>query len=255
MEQNATQQAVSQVSRRILVVSRSTNDAVIAQALRYLADHFTDPSLSIQRLRAVLSARPKDFARRFRDAVGLNPFMYVLAKRVELASLLLQESDLPVADVAHASGFKSPAALSQIFRQHRGCSPTQFRRSVPALGSARRVDQIGALSTLPDDLLGAACARCRRPFPPLPALVVYREASPLCVLCAEHLNVSPQLVQAHVDAGGPEMTLLGVPSMGPPTGVRLHPRVQDYVLTALVECMGVLAPIPLDVWYATRRIA
>ncbi|QJE71942.1 helix-turn-helix transcriptional regulator [Aerophototrophica crusticola] len=86
-----------------------------------------DEDLSLERLAEVAGLSPSHFARRFKGATGKAPHGYVLAKRVEAARRLLAEGDLPLAQVAAATGFSSQAHLTGVFGRAVGMTPGQYR--------------------------------------------------------------------------------------------------------------------------------
>jgi AraC family transcriptional regulator len=71
-----------------------------------------------------------DFARLFKEATGLPPHQYVIARRVERARQLLQGSaDLSLAEVAAHAGFSDQSQFARHFKRLVGVTPGQFRTS------------------------------------------------------------------------------------------------------------------------------
>lgn len=66
--------------------------------------------------------------RLFRDQIGESPMRYVTRMRLTRAATLLSDSDLTVAEIAHAVGFLDPYHFSRRFKQHTGQSPAHYRR-------------------------------------------------------------------------------------------------------------------------------
>ena len=60
-----------------------------------------------------MSART--FARRFRAETGTTPLQWLIDQRVAEAQRLLEETELPVEEVASRAGFGTAAALRQHF--------------------------------------------------------------------------------------------------------------------------------------------
>ena len=89
-----------------------------------------------RRWRATPAVSPRTFARRFREETGTTPLQWLLAQRVLEARRLLEESDLPVEDVAWRSGFGTAASLRDHFRRATETTPTAYRRSFRPLGSS-----------------------------------------------------------------------------------------------------------------------
>ena len=64
----------------------------------------------------------------FDTHLGMSPKQYQLCQRLLFAKQLLQDCNLPVTAVAHASGFNSARALQLQFRKRLDLSPLQLRR-------------------------------------------------------------------------------------------------------------------------------
>lgn len=72
----------------------------------------------------------RTFQRRFAAATGLPPGEWIVAERLRLARELLERPGrVSLAEVAEASGFRSPAGLRHHFRTRLGTSPAAYRRS------------------------------------------------------------------------------------------------------------------------------
>ena len=65
---------------------------------------------------------------KFKEAFGKSPVQVLTNFRIQHAKLLLQTSDLPVAEVGYASGYADPKYFSRIFHQQTGCAPGTFRK-------------------------------------------------------------------------------------------------------------------------------
>jgi transcriptional regulator GlxA family with amidase domain len=103
---------------------------------RWAAERLAEP-LDVAAMARHAAVSPRTFARRFREETGTTPLRWLLARRVLEARRLLEESDLPVEDVAWRSGFGTAASLREHFRRATATTPTGYRRSfrpVPADG-------------------------------------------------------------------------------------------------------------------------
>lgn len=72
---------------------------------------------------------PRTFARRFRAETGTTPLRWLLSQRVLEARRLLEDSDLPVEEIAWRSGFGTAASLREHFRRATATTPTAYRRA------------------------------------------------------------------------------------------------------------------------------
>src|SRR6266849_4737804 len=71
---------------------------------------------------------PYHFHRAFRGAFGISPHEYVTRLRIDRAAHLLQTArDLSVMKVAEKVGFESATSFANLFRRHKGLSPSALR--------------------------------------------------------------------------------------------------------------------------------
>lgn len=112
----------------------------------------------VRRLARVSGTSEAHFARSFKKAFGLPPHRYLLTRRIERATALLRETDLPITDIAFQTGWSSLGTFGRTFRDITGESPGDLRTraqaerdglaSVPAcvLRAAHRPDLTIAVS-------------------------------------------------------------------------------------------------------------
>lgn len=81
----------------------------------------------ITRLARVSGVSHAHFARSFKDAFGLPPHRYLLTRRIERATALLRDTDLPITDIAFQTGWNSLGTFGRTFRDITGESPSSLR--------------------------------------------------------------------------------------------------------------------------------
>jgi transcriptional regulator GlxA family with amidase domain len=81
----------------------------------------------VRRLARVSGVSAAHFARSFKEAFGVPPHRYLLTRRLEKATALLRETDLPVTDIAFQTGWQSLGTFGRTFRDVTGESPGDFR--------------------------------------------------------------------------------------------------------------------------------
>jgi len=95
---------------------------------RWACDRLEQP-LEVVTLARHAGVSPRTFARRFREETGTTPLQWLLARRVLEARRLLEETDIPVEEVAGRTGFGTAASLREHFRRATATTPTAYRRS------------------------------------------------------------------------------------------------------------------------------
>lgn len=81
----------------------------------------------VARLAKVSGVSEAHFARSFKEAFGVPPHRYVLTRRIERATALLRETDLPITEIAFQTGWKSLGTFGRTFRDITGESPGDCR--------------------------------------------------------------------------------------------------------------------------------
>ena len=117
-----------------VVVRQSTdtlaiNDHDLARAIAFIRVH---AAMSIQVsdvLRAVSVSRSW-LERRFQESLGRSPAEEIRRVHLERAKQLLADTDMPVPQIAAASGFGSREYLAYAFKRAAGLTPREFRRRV-----------------------------------------------------------------------------------------------------------------------------
>lgn len=81
----------------------------------------------IRRLAQVSAVSVAHFAREYKRAFGLPPHRYLLTRRIERATALLRDTDLPITEIAFQTGWSSVGTFGRVFRDITGESPGEFR--------------------------------------------------------------------------------------------------------------------------------
>ena len=98
--------------------------------LRRVLSHIEDnlhQGLSLQDIAAVAELSVSHCKAVFREAVGLPLHQYVIERRAQRAKSLLEEGDLPIAEVALRTGFAHQSHLAHHLRRLFGATPKSLR--------------------------------------------------------------------------------------------------------------------------------
>jgi len=96
----------------------------------------------VRRLAQVSGSSEAHFARSFRQAFGVPPHRYLLSRRIERATALLRETDLPITEIAFQTGWNSLGTFGRTFRDVTGENPAAIRaREQAAPGDRERVPE------------------------------------------------------------------------------------------------------------------
>ena len=98
----------------------------VEQAREILHARFTE-NLTISEIASMVSIHPAHLSRTFRRVFGYTVGEYLRKLRVEFACRKLTASDLPLVEIAHASGFYDQGHFSRTFKRLTRMSPARFR--------------------------------------------------------------------------------------------------------------------------------
>ncbi len=107
---------------------RDTADPVLQAMYQRMLNRLDRP-LEVSEIAKQLGLSTKVLRARCRKALGLTPSQYYLALRLAEARDLLAATQMPVTEIAMATGFGSHAGFSRTFRHRYGTSPRQFRKA------------------------------------------------------------------------------------------------------------------------------
>ena len=96
------------------------------RALDYLNRNYMD-DMSLDSLAAYAGFSRYTLSRMFRQHTGETFTRHLSRRRVDMATELLAGTRLPVTQVALQCGFNSIATFNRVFREVKGCTPTQYR--------------------------------------------------------------------------------------------------------------------------------
>jgi LacI family transcriptional regulator len=102
------------------------DDRVVARALRFIWDH-SHHAMTVVDVADATGMTRRSLERRFRSVLDQSINEKILESRVERAKRILEETDDPIKSVALAAGFSSCDRMGQVFGQHLGMTPTQYR--------------------------------------------------------------------------------------------------------------------------------
>ena len=109
-------------------LATQASEALDRQALNDIAGG--DAAPSVAQLAQRLGVSDRHLRRIFQSEHGVTPLQYVQTRRLLLAKQLLTDTQLPVAQVALASGFKSLRRFNAAFADNYRMSPSRLRGEV-----------------------------------------------------------------------------------------------------------------------------
>ncbi|MCI3151156.1 DNA-3-methyladenine glycosylase 2 family protein [Streptomyces sp. GB4-14] len=108
---------------------------LVARAMRLIADGVVDRE-GVTGLAARLGYSTRQIERQLLAELGAGPLALARAQRARTARLLVETTDLPMADVAFAAGFSSVRAFNDTVREVFALSPSELRTRAPEHAAA-----------------------------------------------------------------------------------------------------------------------
>jgi AraC family transcriptional regulator of adaptative response / DNA-3-methyladenine glycosylase II len=109
--------------------------AVVRKALRLIDEGILDRG-SVDDLANKLGLGSRHLRRLFLQHVGASPISFAQTRRLQFAKRLLDETNLPITQIALASGFCSLRRFNSVFLQTYGRSPRDLRKHVNGVRDA-----------------------------------------------------------------------------------------------------------------------
>ena len=105
---------------------QAKSDRRIRELQHWALDHL-DEDLRVERLAERTAMSPRNFARVFREEVGVPPARFVEELRLEAARRSLEETDETMERIASSCGLGTATSLRRAFSRELGVSPQDYR--------------------------------------------------------------------------------------------------------------------------------
>ncbi|MDE6128055.1 MAG: AraC family transcriptional regulator [Lachnospiraceae bacterium] len=100
---------------------------LIQQAICYMEEHICE-NISYTEVAKSVHMSSYNFHRTFSFIVGMTANEYIRKRRLTLAAMELQTTNISVIDVAYKYGYESPESFSKAFSQFHGATPRQAKQ-------------------------------------------------------------------------------------------------------------------------------
>jgi len=91
---------------------------------------------SVNDLAKVAGMSRTAFSNRFNELIGNSPLSYLMDWRMQIARQMLIDTEFPIIDIAHKTGYQSEAAFGRVFKRHFDIPPAGYRRSYLSTGTS-----------------------------------------------------------------------------------------------------------------------
>lgn len=92
----------------------------------YINEHCTE-DVTVDELADIAGFSKFHFARLFKQFTNVSYYDYLTGKRIEHAETLLITPDISITEVAMQSGFNSLSTFNRVFKNIKGCTPSEYK--------------------------------------------------------------------------------------------------------------------------------
>lgn len=106
--------------------------------LAFIQENYAQ-KLTLEDIADAAAVSTRECLRCFRSVINRSPVEYLLDYRLQMAVRFLENTDLPVTDIAMRTGFGGSSYFSKMFRRSYSKTPAQHRKEYRSLQTSREV--------------------------------------------------------------------------------------------------------------------
>lgn len=108
----------------------SENEKFLKKVMVYLEENLTNPQLSVEDLSRHIGMSRSSLYSKLLEVTGQTPVEYIRSVKLDKAAILLENSDLNIAQVAYSVGFSTPNYFAKSFKAKFNMLPSEFVQSL-----------------------------------------------------------------------------------------------------------------------------
>lgn len=112
------------------ILSIPQADKKTQEIFQYIHNNYSK-EITLDSLASRFSTNRTTLNKIFNQTCGTSVISYLSRIRLEMATLLLRNTELPISDIAIRSGFIDESYFSRLFKQKVGKSPSEYRKTIP----------------------------------------------------------------------------------------------------------------------------
>lgn len=123
---------LSTEASRIIIANKSKgllylyDEPRIEKAIKYIEKNISN-SIDTSDVAKEVYLSEKQLKRLFLSHFGTTVYEYISAYKYNLSRRLLQETSIPISEIAEQTGFSESTSFSRFFKRYEGVSPSEFR--------------------------------------------------------------------------------------------------------------------------------
>jgi signal transduction histidine kinase/ligand-binding sensor domain-containing protein/DNA-binding response OmpR family regulator len=108
------------------VTVQSADEKLLTRITTYLEENLMDSQLSVERLSKEVGMSRSSLYNKLLELTGQTPVEYIRSYRLDKAAVLLEKSDMTIAEIAYQVGFSTPNYFARSFKNKFNLLPSEF---------------------------------------------------------------------------------------------------------------------------------
>lgn len=106
----------------------NARDITFSEIVEYLNEHISE-SINLERLTKKFLINRNKLNDIFMKESSVTCMNYLLKLRIDLAKVMLTNTEIPIGEVSNRVGFEDPNYFAKVFKKHIGMSPKAYRKN------------------------------------------------------------------------------------------------------------------------------
>jgi signal transduction histidine kinase/ligand-binding sensor domain-containing protein/DNA-binding response OmpR family regulator len=104
----------------------SSDEVLLQEIVQFLEQNITNPQLSVEGLSKQLGMSRSTLYSKLLQISGQTPIEYIRSFKLNKAAILLEKSNMTIAEIAYQVGFTTPNYFARSFKQKFGMQPSEY---------------------------------------------------------------------------------------------------------------------------------
>jgi len=104
----------------------SSDEALLHEIVLFIEQNITNPQLSVEGLSKQLGMSRSTLYAKLLQITGQTPIEYIRSFKLKRAAVLMEKSNMTIAEIAYQTGFTTPNYFARSFRQKFGMQPSEY---------------------------------------------------------------------------------------------------------------------------------
>jgi signal transduction histidine kinase/DNA-binding response OmpR family regulator len=118
----------------------SSDEKLLQEIMLYLEENLINPQLSVEELSKHVGMSRSSLYSKLLEVTGQTPVEFIRSVKLDKAAVLLEKSDMNVAQIAYSVGFSTPNYFAKSFKAKFNMLPSEYMHKVRKEGEKKTTD-------------------------------------------------------------------------------------------------------------------